>query len=319
MAGEALGACVAFSCAAFVLLFVFSFASVAPTEMALKYNYVFKTVSPTVVTNAGLRFVGPFTSLLRYPKTIQTMEYSSVHRDLLDGRTHDGLPLLLGLSFQYRLLQDDNSLINLYHSFEQNTGDYVKIYFLTGMHMITEMATNFTAYQFFNEKQVIANKMRLELDDYFQRNLFATVDSLQINDDDLPSAFTDSVLRAATKKQEIAKMAKTRDARLVEFQTARQVAEAQANVTVAQASGQRHRILQDGRASAAVIEAYVQAEKQAYKEIKDTMGLSSGDLVNYIWYDTLSGGSVSTSQSESSSIQLMVGVDPATYISEVRP
>merc|ERR1719242_2921800 len=121
------------------------------------------------------------------------MEYNDAHRDMLDGRTRDGLPLILGLSFQYKLLTDDKSLYNLYQSFEDNVGDYLKIYHLVGTHMITEMATNFTAYQFFNEKQSIAMKMRAELDRYFQKDLYATVDSLQINEDGLPQAFTDSV------------------------------------------------------------------------------------------------------------------------------
>mmetsp|Transcript_772 Transcript_772/g.946 ORF Transcript_772/g.946 Transcript_772/m.946 type:complete len:320 (+) Transcript_772:82-1041(+) len=306
-------------CGFFVMLLLFSFASLAPTEMALQYNYVLKTVDPHILTDAGLIFTGPMTSLIRYPKTIQTMEYTQARANILDGRTFDGLPLLLGLSFQYRLLQDKTSLYNLYHEFEGTPGYYVKLYELVGMHMITELATNFTAYQFFNEKQKIAMFMRERLDDYFRNNLYATVDSLQINEDDLPTAFTNSVLQAATSKQNITRMSKTRDAKVVEFTTARQVATAQAKVAVAKAMGDRHRILQNGRADAAIIDAYVTAEKEAYSAIQKQMGLNGSDLIKYIWYDTLSGGSVSQSTSESKDIQMMVGVDPAAYISEARP
>mmetsp|Transcript_59755 Transcript_59755/g.174710 ORF Transcript_59755/g.174710 Transcript_59755/m.174710 type:complete len:320 (-) Transcript_59755:105-1064(-) len=307
------------ACCFFILLALFSFASLAPTEMALQYNYVLKTVSPNILTSAGLIFTGPMTSLIRYPKTIQTMDYSQQHADVLDGRTFDGLPLSLGISFQYRLLQDDKSLYSLYREFEETPGDYIKLYELVGMHMITELATNFTAYQFFNEKQKIAMFMRERLDEYFRENLYATVDSLQINEDDLPTAFTNSVLQAATSKQNITRMSKTRDAKVVEFTTARQVAEAQANVTVARAMGDRHKILQNGRADAAIIKAYVEAEKQAYSAIQSSMNLTGSDLIKYIWYDTLGGGSVSQSASESKDVQMMVGVDPAAYISEVRP
>uniref|UniRef100_A0A7S1KYB9 Band 7 domain-containing protein n=1 Tax=Alexandrium catenella TaxID=2925 RepID=A0A7S1KYB9_ALECA len=299
------------------LLLLFSFASLAPTQMALQYNSVFKTVSPRILTSAGLMFVGPWTSLIKYPKTIQTIEYTQ--EDMLDGRTFDGLPLNLGLSFQYSLLKDDKSLFTLYHKFESSPGDYITLYKLIGKHMITELATNFTAYQFFNEKQTIATIMREQLDQYFRANLFASVESLQINEDDLPRAFTDSVLMAATSKQNITRMMKTKDAKVVEFTTARQVAAAQANVTVAGAMGERHRILQNGRADAAIIEAYVEAERRAYSAIKQTMNLSGDDLIKYIWYDTLGGGSVSSSAHESADIQMMVGVDPAAYISQVTP
>lgn len=297
---------------------VMSWSYLDPTEMALKYNFIWKTVDTDIVVQPGLKFVGPWNSLVRYPKTIQTMTYDNSHRDLLDGRTRDGLPLILGLSFQYRLLADPLSLRNLYSSFENEVGDYIRVYQLVGMHIITELATNFTAYQFFNEKQAIAHYMQVALDAYFRKNLYATVESLQINEDDLPNAFTDSVLQAANSKQNITQMTKAREAKVVEFTTARQVAMAQANVTIAKAKGQRHRILQNGRADAAIIEAYVEAERQAYTEIHKTMGLEGDALIKYIWYDTLGGGGVSSSGTSGGDVQMMVGVDPAAYISEVR-
>lgn len=293
---------------------LFSWATVAPTEMALHYNYVLKTVSPEVDAMPGLKFVGPFTSLIKYPKTIQTLEYNSQHRDLMDGRTQDGLPLVLGCAFQYRLLPD--GLYNLYHSFENEPGDYEEIYRLMGIHVITEVATKFTAYQFFNEKQAIATVMRNELDAYFSTHLFATVESLQINEDDLPGLFTDTILMAATSKQNITRMSKTRDAKVIEFQTARLVALAQANVTIQKAIGDQHRIMQNGRADASIIQAYLEAELQAYGKVHDELDLSGDRLLKYIWYDTLSGGSVSADAAEEKDIQMLFGVNPAAYISE---
>lgn len=299
-----------------ILLLFFSWAIVLPTEMALRYNFVLKTVSSEVITAPGIQFLGPFSSLIKYPKTIQTLEYNANHRDLLDGRTRDGLPLILGLAFQYRLLPD--GLYNLYHTYENAEGDYLEVYRLMAIHIITEQATKFTAYQFFNEKQKIAEGMRKALDEYFQKHLYATVESLQINEDDLPQAFTDTILTSATCKQNITKMEKTQEAKVIEFQTARVVARAQANVTVQKAYGQRHQILQNGRADAAIIEAYVQAELQAYGQIHDELGLGGADLVSYIWYDMLAGGGVAES-SGSHSMKMMVGVNPAAYISEGGP
>mmetsp|Transcript_84462 Transcript_84462/g.149456 ORF Transcript_84462/g.149456 Transcript_84462/m.149456 type:complete len:316 (+) Transcript_84462:97-1044(+) len=294
----------------------FSICSLQPTEMALRYNWLLKTVNPEVVAEPGLIFTGPFSSLLRYPKTIQTLEYNQVHRDLLDGRTQDGLPLILGLSFQYRLLPD--GLYELYHTYDNDVGDYESVYKLVGMHIITELATKFTAYQFFNEKQKIAEVMRTKLNDYFTKNLFATVESLQISEDDLPEAFTKTILTAATSKQNITKMEKTRDAKIVEFQTARQIAEAQANITIQQAIGEQHRIMQNGKADAAIIEAYVDAETTAYRKIHETLGLNGQEMINYIWYDTLGGGGVSANAHEKQDIQMLVGVNPSAYISEGR-
>eukprot|EP00933_Yihiella_yeosuensis_P066107 TRINITY_DN70198_c0_g1_i1.p1 TRINITY_DN70198_c0_g1~~TRINITY_DN70198_c0_g1_i1.p1 ORF type:complete len:317 (+),score=66.75 TRINITY_DN70198_c0_g1_i1:79-1029(+) len=296
-----------------VLLFL-SFTTMAPTEMALQYNYVLKTVSPQAVYSPGLKFVGPFNTLMRYPKTIQTLEYNQAHFDLLDGRTKDGLPLILGLSFQYRILPD--GLYGLYHEFETYHGAYEEIYKMVGMHIITELATEFTAYQFFNEKQKIAEVMRMSLDNYFIKNLYATVESLQISEDDLPEAFTETILTAATSKQNITRMQKTLDAKVIEFQTAQLIARAHANVTIQEAIGDRHRILQNGRADAAIIDAYVTAELQAYSKIHEELGLTGEDLIKYIWYDTLGGGGVAANAHEKQDIQMLVGVNPSAYISQ---
>merc|ERR1712217_303610 len=137
----------------------------------------------------------------------------SRHRDVLDGRTSDGLPLSLSVAYQYRLMP--HKLYQLYDTFENNVGDYLKVYKLYGIHLITEISTNYTAYQFFNEKEKIAHEMRKVMDEYFQERLFATVVSLQINEDVLPEEFTNSVLLAATVKQNISQMEQTKNAKKI--------------------------------------------------------------------------------------------------------
>ena len=51
-----------------------------------------------------------------------------MRQDLLDGRTSDGLPLILGVSFQYQLRADGHHLYQLYSTYEQNVGDYEQVY-----------------------------------------------------------------------------------------------------------------------------------------------------------------------------------------------
>jgi len=296
-----------------MLVLVCSFGSLGPTELGLRYNFVFQHVAPEVEVQAGLMFLGPCTRLLKYPKTIQTITFDADVGNLLAGRTKDGLPLTLGISFQYRLMPD--GVYHLYHNFEQEAGDYELVYKLVATHLITEMATNFTAYQFFNEKQRIAEVMREELNRYFLANFWSTVESLQINEDDLPNEFTEMILTAATNKQKIAKMDKTRSAMKVNFETAIIVAEAQANMTLQRANGTRSQILNNAQADAAIIDSYVEAELQAYTKIKEGLDLKSAALVDYIWYDTLGGGGVSANSSASTAVQMLVGLDPAAYIS----
>jgi regulator of protease activity HflC (stomatin/prohibitin superfamily) len=310
---QALQACVTLVFISLVLVLSTSFSTLGPTELALRYNWVLQTVSPQVDGAAGLKCLGPMTTLIRYPRTIQTITFDAQDGNLLSGRTRDGLPLTLGITFQYRLLP--SGIFDLYHNFELQPGDYEMLYKLVATHMITEIATNFTAYQFFNEKQKIAQVMQEHLNTYFQENFYATVESLQINEDDLPEAFTELILTAATNKQNITKMEKVLEANKINFETAIIVAQAQANMTVQRANGTRSKIINNAKADAAIIESYVEAELQAYRKIKNELDIHGSSLINYIWYDTLSGGGVSSSSHSTGEVQMLVGVDPAAYIS----
>lgn len=294
---------------------VSGFSSIQPTEMALQYNNVLKTVVPVPLVAPGLTYIGPWNSLIKYPKTIRTIEFSGAYgtNPLLDARTSDGLPLTLGVSFQYRL--DPTKIYDLYRAYEQQSGQYERIFTLLATHVITEHATRYSAYEFFNDKMRIADTMRTSLNAYFSANLFSAVLSLQINEDTLPTAFTDAVLTAATEKQNITRMEKFRESQVVNFQTDRIVAWAQANVTVNGAMGQQHRVMQNGRADAAIIETYVEAEKTSYKSIGHQINLEGQDLIHYMWYDSLAGGGVGASISGVDT-SVLVGVDPAAYMSD---
>eukprot|EP00929_Paragymnodinium_shiwhaense_P069615 TRINITY_DN35105_c0_g1_i1.p1 TRINITY_DN35105_c0_g1~~TRINITY_DN35105_c0_g1_i1.p1 ORF type:complete len:319 (+),score=82.88 TRINITY_DN35105_c0_g1_i1:113-1069(+) len=318
MAGEETAAamCGCCFCGMVLMFFMFSFSSVAATEMALKYNYITRSINRDVIDTPGLKFVGPFNDLIRYPKTMQIMEYDQTHNDIMDGRTKDGLPIVLSVAFQYRLIPHE--LPELYFDYEQNYGNYKRIFELVAMHEITDEATMHSAYEFFTEKQAIAERIRRRLDQYFRENLHAEVVALQILENDLPSLFRDTIIAAGRKKQMIMQQQKTRDAKVVEFQTQRKVARAQANVTIQNAMGERSRILQDAKAEAFVIGAYVDAELESYAQVHSDLGMKGDDLVKYIWYDTLAGGGIS-SKSSSSSTNMFVGVSPSAYISEVKP
>merc|ERR1719161_1407912 len=111
-------------------------------------------------------------------------------------------------------------------------------------------------------------------------------------------------------------MTKVRDAKKIEFATDVLVAEAHANITVNAAVGDVQKILQTGKADAAIINAYVSAEVGAYGHVVDTLGLTGEDLVKYIWYDSLGGGGVQHNSQNNAETQILVGVNPAAYINE---
>eukprot|EP00747_Dinoflagellata_sp_TGD_P193827 gnl/TRDRNA2_/TRDRNA2_60530_c0_seq1.p1 gnl/TRDRNA2_/TRDRNA2_60530_c0~~gnl/TRDRNA2_/TRDRNA2_60530_c0_seq1.p1 ORF type:complete len:315 (-),score=60.12 gnl/TRDRNA2_/TRDRNA2_60530_c0_seq1:65-1009(-) len=285
---------------------------VSPLEIGLRYNYLMEYVSPEVVENPGLHYVGWVSTILTYPRTIQTLEFDADSGGLLYARTNDGLPLTLGISLQYRLFPKE--LYSLYRTYDAEPGDYQYVYQAVAKHLIVQTATRFTAYQFFNEKQRIADVMRDELNEFFTARMHASIESLQINEDRLPTEFTDALLTAATCKQNITRMTKIRDAQKVAFETQKLVARAQANVTMNHAKGEQHKIFQNGQADSNIIQTYVEAEVSAYTMILEKLGVEGDELIRYMWYDVLGGGGVDTKSDEEQELQLFVGVDPSAYI-----
>lgn len=236
----------------------------------------------------------------------------------LSSRTKDGLPLTLSVTFQYML--DPTRVYSLYTSYYNEAGDYEQVLDLIGTHLITEIATNFTAADFFSDKMKIANEMMLIMNEYFWHHLFANVTSLQIIEDRLPEAFTDAITTTSTSRQNITTMEKWREAELVKFQTALLVAAAQANMTLAQASGEQSVILRHADATRDIIDLYVSQEMQAYSKVKDDLNLTQEELMSYIYFDTLGGGGVGRQTAEMSGVEykMFVGLNPAAYISETK-
>lgn len=303
--GGGLLCCCLFAFSLPVIIWLAGWQQLAPTEMALQYNWIWKTLSTDVVLQPGFQHVGYTIQLVKYPKTIQTITY-----DKIDGRTKDGLPIdMTGLTFQYKLIPGE--LYELYTQYEKSYGDYRRMYKLMGIHLITEMATNYTAYQFFNDKQKIATDMLYNMNRYYTKYLHGSVQSLQINDDHLPAAFQEMILSSATIKQNIAKTQKTLDARVVQMETSVKVAEAQANVTIQNARGKSSAIEQNGAADAAVITSFVQSELESYSEIKNSLGLKGNELLKYIWYDAVGGGSVIQPGKD---FTVFSGVKPGAYM-----
>merc|ERR1712176_1318132 len=98
-------------CLACVLIFVLvliSLGSLEPTEYGLRYNRFTKQVDSQHVYRAGRHLIGPLSSFLVFPATVQSLEFSSrshAQARPLSTRTAEGLNLTLHVAFQYHLKQ----------------------------------------------------------------------------------------------------------------------------------------------------------------------------------------------------------------------
>ena len=110
--------------------------------------------------------------------------------------------------------------------------------------VIANVATNFTAYTFFNDKQGIAVAMQRYLNQKFTTQLYAQIEALQITQVELPNSFQEAILTSIATKQNITRSERYKENMQVTFQTQRMVAEQQANQTVITARGEANKKLQ---------------------------------------------------------------------------
>lgn len=310
MAGEPLlcGACVCFVLIPSVILIILSFATLEPIEYALNFNAITMSVENHTYSVAGLYFLGFGHWFIRYPRVIQTIEFMATgENSLLHTRTADGLPLTLGLSFQYRYMPEH--LLQLYLTYK---GEHHGVYVNTATAAIANVACNYSAYTFFNDKQGIAIAMQASLHQIFSTQLFAQIEALQINQVELPSSFQDAILESISTKQNITRSQRYKDNMEVTFATQTMVAEQTKNQTVILAHGTSNQKLQQARANALMVEQTVAAEMSAYGNITRALSFASDDQLNFMWWDGLQ--SAASLPGGAAGKEFLVGLDPAAYI-----
>lgn len=86
-----------------IVLLILGFSVLEATEYGLDYSWISKSVDKRVYEN-GLHFLGIGHSFIRYPKMVQTIEFSKdprASKALIQSRTSDGLEVIVEISFQY--------------------------------------------------------------------------------------------------------------------------------------------------------------------------------------------------------------------------
>lgn len=128
------------------MLLILGFSSLDATEYGLDYSWLSKTIDPIARFN-GLYFIGIGHSFIKFPRNIQTIEFSqdrAANRPAIESRTSDGLEVILEISFQYTLQPE-----NLYRLYNYYGFDYSSTFQNIAIDVLTEEATGYTAYDFF--------------------------------------------------------------------------------------------------------------------------------------------------------------------------
>lgn len=271
--------CCTCSCFCSFMLLIFGFASLEATEFGLNYSWISKNISPQIKEN-GLYYIGVGHSFIKFPKTVQTIEFSlnkNANQGPIQSRTSDGLEVTLEISFQY-ILQPDK-IYTLYNKYGNN---YNKVFQNIAVHILTEEATKYTAYNFFMDRGKIKDDFQLELDKKFNEICYATIQFLQLRSVDLPNLFEESIQESEVKKQDIEKAKAEQNKVKIEMDTKIKAAEFQKNVVINVAEGEAEAIFKQNQADVESLVKTQETQIMVYKNLKNTLGLDNKKLLELI-------------------------------------
>lgn len=183
-----------------IILILCSFSTLEYVELGLNYSWVAQTVEDKTYPS-GRYFLGLGHSFIKFPATVQTIEFSDANDaagPMVRSRTSDGLEVQLEISLQYQLLPTKVS--DLYQKFGT---DYHTIFVRMATDDITCKATAFDAGTFFTNRTTISVAMEQELVSSFGTQAYSSVPFFQLRSVSLPHDFEQAIQTTEVKKQDI--------------------------------------------------------------------------------------------------------------------
>lgn len=278
MKGLCLCICV-ITCITGIILLILGFSSLEATEYGLDYSWLSKTINPSIYSN-GLYFIGIGHSFIKFPRNVQTIEFSkerNANRPAIESRTSDGLEVIIEISFQY-MLQPEN-LYKLYMKYGEG---YSQIIQNVAIDVLTEEATGYTAYNFFMDRGRIKDDFQQSLDKALNSTCNANVQFLQLRSVDLPALFEEAIQESEVKKQDIQKANAELNKVKIELDTLEKAAVIKKEATVNLAEGEAESILKQNDAEVKSLINSQNTQSEAYVKFKDTIKVSNKSLLNFI-------------------------------------
>jgi hypothetical protein len=211
---------------------------------------------------------------------VQTIEFSkdrNANRGPIESRTSDGLEVIIEISFQYVLQQE-----NLFKLYNKYGARYYIVFQNVAVDILTEEATKYTAYDFFWDRGRIKEDFQRKLDQMLNVICYANIQFLQLRSVDLPNLFEEAIQESEVKKQDIKKAEAELNKVKVEVDTKIKSATFQKNVAINIAEGEANAILQQNAANVISLKKVQDAQSEAYKKMKVKLSLTNADLLNLI-------------------------------------
>lgn len=270
-------------------LAISGFGSVEITEYGLMSNLLTRKVDKRPYPS-GRYWIGPWAVFIKFPSVVKTIQFSDskfqgdlgfdeIGEPMLRSRTKDGLDVSIELSFQYQL--NETTLYDLYTTMGAGL-DFHKTYTRMSVDRLTEIATDYTANEFFVDRTKIGHDMEKSLKQDFEQRLYATIFSFQLRSVSLPPDFETAIQMTEVKKQDVQVAQQEQKTFVVALQTQLMQAERQVKVKANNADAFAQSVM---LANAADIEQFTATQEKAadsYSGVLSALDSKEGDLLAYV-------------------------------------
>jgi regulator of protease activity HflC (stomatin/prohibitin superfamily) len=271
----------------FAILFGVAWDIISPTEVGILASSVSKSiVDNDAVYKSGRYFVGVGNYFIKYPITYQTIDFSDDPEGSggppLSIFSSEGQTITCEISYFYRI--DETRIHDLYKIAAMN---YEVLLERKSQEVLKNVASRYRTTDFFLNREVISNEMRVTLNYELYSTFYVFVPVLQLRGISLPteleSALVDKVVAEQNQKTETLR----RNITLINQDTQIQQAIAQNQVVQTLQAAQSYAYSVKQNAEALVKKALLDANAQAINSFNSLGWSNSSQLVNFIFTDFL--------------------------------
>jgi regulator of protease activity HflC (stomatin/prohibitin superfamily) len=289
-------------CLTFVTLFVscfllgFSFNTLDPIEMGLKYNANTLQLMQDQIYGAqkgdgGRFFTGLGVFFKKFPKTLQKVVFSTGDSEAsgndIGARTKDGLSVDLGVGVQYKFKRNAKDLYNCFKKYEGNENAFYQRFIRT---KVRDTAAKYFVNEYFAMRSTIRDQMLTDLKARFQTEEVDIV-GLQLLNINLPVQIVNAIEVTAIANEKIGQALFDQQALRVSANTRILTTEQDNRVLLlnSQARGLATNIT--ANAEAVRIATLNQARKDAFLSLRGKLNMTNTELLKYIWIDSMASNS----------------------------
>merc|ERR1712150_69034 len=198
-------------------------------------------------------------------------------------RTKDGLEVNIHCRVNYVLKQQQDLLASLYLMFEDQ---FESAYRSIARGVVRDIAGEFAAFEFWTKRGEISDAIQTRLEIRFN-DMHADISNFLLSSFDLPAPFLSEITRTDEQKQEYESKLLERDRERQNIEARQLQAEQQIRVIAEEATTTALELNNTYSAEAFRIKSLTEAEMRSYKQLKDELGLTSEQVINLVWLDTL--------------------------------